>query len=238
VTVTSSPFFIFMTVTRNNSQTPKHSKSLVANGSRNELIQIQAINGEQLIDGKKLHEFLNVKSPYHIWIKRRIDEYKFKINSDYYEQICSNKKKGVNPTEHQLTLDMAKELAMIERNEKGRQIRQYFIACEKKLRQQIEALPSINQNLKGIKPIRMNGLKLYPLTEVRTALGITYAINQAIRQKYQQHFVLFNNKKYCTEDYANHMAHQRAVSINRKVLQAQQGVLPLNFGDNSNLLHA
>jgi phage anti-repressor protein len=230
-----------MYVTQKNSKTPKHSKSLVASGSRNELIQIQAINGEQLIDGRELHEFLSVKTKFTQWFSIRINEYKFKENIDFFasQKIeAKNSRGGHNSKDFMLTLDMAKELAMIERNEKGRQIRQYFIACEKKLRSQIEALPSINQNLKGIKPIRMNGLKLYPLTEVRTALGISYSMNQAIRQKYQQHFVLFNNKKYCTEDYANHIAHQRAVSINRKVLQAQQGVLPLNFGDNTNLLHA
>lgn len=219
----------------------KHSSVALTSSSRNELIQIQNLNGEQLIDGRELHEFLSVKTKFTQWFSIRINEYKFKENVDFFasQKIeAKNSRGGHNSKDFMLTLDMAKELAMIERNEKGRQIRQYFIACEKKLRQQIEALPSINQNLKGIKPIKMNGLKLYPLTEVRTALGITYAINQAIRQKYQQHFVLFNNKKYCTENYANHMAHQRAVSINRKVLEAQQGILPLNFGDNTNLLHA
>lgn len=126
----------------------KQSNNALTTGSRNELIQIQSINGEQLIDAKELHQFLKIKTPFNHWIARRIDEYQFKLNQDFWSNL-TKRAKGRPTTDYQLTLDMAKELAMIERNDKGRQIRQYFIACEKKMRQQLVALPSTNQNLKS-----------------------------------------------------------------------------------------
>lgn len=216
----------------------KQSNNALTTGSRNELIQIQSINGEQLIDAKELHQFLKIKTPFNHWIARRIDEYQFKLNQDFWSNL-TKRAKGRPTTDYQLTLDMAKELAMIERNDKGRQIRQYFIACEKKMRQQLVALPSTNQNLKGIKPIKINGLKLFPYRQVITQLG--YSTKGSIsnrKNRYSQHFITFGGINYITEDYANHLAHQRAVTINRNVLKAQQGILPLNFGDTTNLLNA
>jgi phage anti-repressor protein len=70
------------------------------------------------------------------WIKDRIEQYDFLENQDF---VCSpvlatNGKGGHNRKDYHITLDMAKELAMVERNEKGKQARQYFIECEKRLK--------------------------------------------------------------------------------------------------------
>ncbi|EQB9285435.1 antA/AntB antirepressor family protein [Escherichia coli] len=91
-----------------------------------------------LCNARDLHAFLGVKKVFAAWITNRISEYKFIENQDYI--LLSNLGKqtsgrgGHNRKDYHLTLDTAKELAMVERNEKGRQIRRYFIECENKLR--------------------------------------------------------------------------------------------------------
>ncbi|MBB2425808.1 antA/AntB antirepressor family protein [Escherichia sp. 11.1597] len=91
-----------------------------------------------LCNARDLHAFLGVKKVFAAWITNRISEYEFIENQEYI--LLSNLGKqtsgrgGHNRKDYHLTLDTAKELAMVERNEKGRQIRRYFIECEKKLR--------------------------------------------------------------------------------------------------------
>ncbi|ENT6141535.1 antA/AntB antirepressor family protein [Escherichia coli] len=91
-----------------------------------------------LVNARELHSFLGVGRMFAHWVKERIAEYGF-VESQDYILICQNgqtKGRGGNrrSKDYHLTLDTAKELAMVERNEKGRQIRRYFIECEKKLR--------------------------------------------------------------------------------------------------------
>ncbi|WP_063118797.1 antA/AntB antirepressor family protein, partial [Escherichia coli] len=98
-----------------------------------------------LCNARDLHAFLGVKKVFAAWITNRISEYEFIENQDYI--LLSNLGKqtsgrgGHNRKDYHLTLDTAKELAMVERNEKGRQIRRYFIECEKKLRQSLLPAP-------------------------------------------------------------------------------------------------
>ncbi|EHR8376920.1 antA/AntB antirepressor family protein [Escherichia coli] len=90
-----------------------------------------------LVNARDLHTFLGVGKRFASWITERIAEYGFVENQDYViaSQIREAKGRGGhNRKDYHLTLDTAKELAMVERNEKGRQIRRYFIECEKKLR--------------------------------------------------------------------------------------------------------
>lgn len=88
----------------------------------------------QVVDARDLYRFLEVDARFNDWIARRIAEYQFQEGTDF----CSflSKSTGGRPgRQYHITLDMGKELAMVERNEKGRQARQYFIACEKRLLQ-------------------------------------------------------------------------------------------------------
>lgn len=89
-----------------------------------------------LCNARDLHTFLEVGKRFATWITERIGEYEFIENQDYI--AISQKREighGRGKKDYHLTLDTAKELAMVERNEKGRQIRRYFIECEKKLRE-------------------------------------------------------------------------------------------------------
>ncbi|WP_459902514.1 antA/AntB antirepressor family protein [Edwardsiella tarda] len=88
-----------------------------------------------LCNARDLHEFLGVGKRFASWVTERITEYEFVENQDYII-ISQNReiiKRGRPTTDYHLTLDTAKELAMVERNERGRQIRRYFIECEKQL---------------------------------------------------------------------------------------------------------
>ena len=104
--------------------------------STNELIplQPQTINGNavETVNAKELHEFLEVRSKFADWIKNRISEYDFTVNQDF-TTVSKNLENGGRSIDYYITLDMAKELSMVERNEKGKQARKYFIECEKKL---------------------------------------------------------------------------------------------------------
>jgi len=105
-----------------------------------ELVPIESTfhDGEimQWVNARDLHAFLEVKTRFNGWITTRIEEYGFLENQDFMSFAENSvKPQGGRPSkEYSLTLDMAKELAMVERNSKGRQIRRYFIECEKKLR--------------------------------------------------------------------------------------------------------
>ncbi|MGP2977712.1 antA/AntB antirepressor family protein [Serratia nevei] len=99
-----------------------------------------------LCDARELHRHLEVGKHFASWIKERIAEYGFVENQDYIliSQIRETKTgRGGDrrSKDYHLTLDTAKELAMVERNEKGRQVRRYFIECEKRAHKQVE-LPS------------------------------------------------------------------------------------------------
>ena len=93
----------------------------------------------QLVDARALHGFLEVGKDFSTWIKLRIRHYRFQLNHDYLEFFAHQNggaktgSGGHNAIEYHLTLDMAKELAMVERNDKGRQARRYFIECERRL---------------------------------------------------------------------------------------------------------
>ena len=101
------------------------------------LIQNQQV---QLCNARSLHAFLESKQQYSHWIKDRITDYGFTQNEDYI--IVTERTNGRPRKEYHITLDMGKELAMVERNEKGRQIRKYFIECERRATQpQQLALP-------------------------------------------------------------------------------------------------
>ncbi|EKY8361517.1 antA/AntB antirepressor family protein [Salmonella enterica] len=102
------------------------------------------INNESVLlcDARELHTFLGVGKRFASWITDRIEQYGFIENQDYIA-ISQNREigHGRGKIDYHLTLDTAKETAMVERNEKGRQIRRYFIECEKQLRQQ-QTLPA------------------------------------------------------------------------------------------------
>ncbi|UII58093.1 phage antirepressor KilAC domain-containing protein (plasmid) [Cytobacillus spongiae] len=101
----------------------------------NELINTnQNENGEILVSGRELHEFLEVKARYNDWLPR-MAEYGFKENQDFIAITQKRVTAQGNSTtyiEHHLKLDMAKEISMIQRSDKGKQARQYFLELERK----------------------------------------------------------------------------------------------------------
>lgn len=90
----------------------------------------QSASGEITLSGRDLHEFLEVETPFRIWFPRMI-EYGFQELLDYtpYNFVHPQNKQQV--VDYQITLDMAKEIAMIQRSEKGKEARQYFLKLEK-----------------------------------------------------------------------------------------------------------
>ena len=96
----------------------------------NELIKIEVTeNQEPAIRGRELHEFLEVATPYDKWFPRMV-EYGFTEGTDF-STFLSESTGGRPAVNHLVKIDMAKELAMIQRTEKGKQARQYFIQIEK-----------------------------------------------------------------------------------------------------------
>lgn len=113
-----------------------------------ELIKITEQNGKQAVSARELHSFLESKQDFSTWIKNRIDKYDFlegidfqKLYFDYrgnllninLHNIVDSDYQRVAKIEYALFVDCAKEISMVEGNEKGKQARRYFISCEKRM---------------------------------------------------------------------------------------------------------
>ena len=106
----------------------------------NELIKVAVSeNGQQLVSARELHGFLEVKSNFTTWVSRMLT-YGFTDGVDYTLSKIGNLENtgfgglGTPKTDYIITIDMAKEISMIQRTAKGKMARQYFIECEKKLK--------------------------------------------------------------------------------------------------------
>ena len=108
----------------------------------NELITITkaTINNEEVnaVNARELHEKLEIETKFNTWMPRRIEEYEFEEGRDFVTNL--SKSHGRPSKEYIISLDMAKELAMVENNEQGRKIRRYFIEVEKNARKFSEAV--------------------------------------------------------------------------------------------------
>lgn len=101
----------------------------------NELVPVyETSTGEKVVYGSELHEVLGVKSRYREWVDRRLSDIDAVENEDFQAAEISAPS-GQTMKEHIIKLDTAKEMAMLERNEKGKQVRRYFIQIEKKYKE-------------------------------------------------------------------------------------------------------
>lgn len=98
-----------------------------------ELIKITERNGNQVVSARELHYFLESKQDFSNWIKNRIEKYGFIENVDFqsFNKIIEREVGATNRIEYALSIDCAKEISMVEGNDKGKQARRYFIECEK-----------------------------------------------------------------------------------------------------------
>lgn len=109
-------------------------------------LQLQTINGDavETVSARELHSFLESRQDFSTWIKNRIEKYEFVENQDYisFHKKMEREVGGTVRIEYFVSVGMAKELAMVENNDKGKQARRYFIECEKKLKEQTATQPS------------------------------------------------------------------------------------------------
>lgn len=129
-----------------------------------ELIKIIERDGRQLVSGRELHEFLEIKTKYKDWFPRMV-EYGFEEEIDFIrvaqKRATNNLKNPVTTViDHGISIDMAKEISMIQRTEKGKAARQYFINCEKKLKE-----------VKKLSPMELMELQFKALKEQKEKIA-------------------------------------------------------------------
>jgi len=198
--------------------------------SQHDLLPLVVQENYVLVDAQLLHKKLGVND----WIKSKISRYGFEKSKDYFSEISEKLGAGRKSVNYLLSIDMAKELSMLEENEVGRQIRRYFIAKEKELRG-ISQLPKEDQVFKGLKLERINGRKMYPYRELLQKLGYNYTSGGCSGRvsRYPGHFVKMGKLQLITEEFALQLHHQKQVANNRITLKQMQPVLALNFGEGA-----
>lgn len=125
-------------------------------------LQIKTENDRITVSARDLHQMLEVGTEFRHWFPR-MTEYGFEENGDYTPVKFDHPQNGQATTDYQLTIEMAKEIAMIQRNDKGKEVRQYFINVEKEwntpekimaraLRVAQESIDSMNKRIQMDRP--------------------------------------------------------------------------------------
>ena len=152
-----------------------------------ELIKIYQGN---LVDARELHQFLGSKRRFADWIKQRIERYDFKENKDFFSfHKFVKREKGARQgaskkIEYHLTITMAKELAMVENNQKGKEARAYFIKAE-------ETLVSLKTNKRLEAFIKLEATKAKFKNNI---IGLGGDENDYIQIDYKSRKVFFNGE--------------------------------------------
>lgn len=155
-----------------NMNTNNHQKGDTMNTTTHHAFQQQSIiptfmgeltgHVQPLVDARDLHKHLDVTSRFNDWIANRIKQYGFIEGEDFcYYNLSSRENQtlsgrfgnllaGSNRRDHHLSLEMAKELALVENNARGRQIRRGLIAMEREVRERLPQLLDENAALKRL----------------------------------------------------------------------------------------
>lgn len=159
------------------------------------LVPIYEYNEENAVDARELYEFLQSKQDFSEWIKNRIEKFGFVEDVDF--TIILGKSTGGRPRkDYILTMDLAKELSMVENNDQGRKARQYFIKADKRLKQYIAA--------------SQHGYKPYLIDLEKELLATQYTINSLkvnegskvlmLKTVYKNHNISTNSLPVYTEE--------------------------------------
>ncbi|MBC8062306.1 MAG: antA/AntB antirepressor family protein [Clostridiaceae bacterium] len=132
----------------------------------------------QLVDGRELHKFLEVGKKFSDWMKEKIEKYEFVEGVDFTS--FPKKEKGentwINTIEYALTIDTAKELAMVQNNEKGSEARKYFILVERKFKE--IAKPESLEDLIIMQAQNMKDMRL----QLQEAKDQSAAVTEAVQE--------------------------------------------------------
>lgn len=178
---------------------------------QNELIKIteQKINNElkATINARDLWSFIEVKRDFSTWIKYKLIDFIKDIDYTLHHKIVGQVSGAKNLIEYHLTIDTAKHIAMMERNEKGRQIRQYFIDFENKAKNQVKELTTIeileialkkakeNEKLKIENQKQQNVIDKY----IKIDNSKNYTETAKILGLHPQKFINYLKTKYITQ---------------------------------------
>ncbi len=166
-----------------------------------ELVKVTTdVNGEALVNGRELHEFLEVTTPYKRWFDR-MKGYGFVENVDF--AVSDKNVRDVTSfggsrkiTDHVMKLDMAKEVSMIQRTPKGKQARQYFIEVEKLYRKGIKTQVTLESSIKYIIDQITTSVREEVLAEIRNDVATAVEIEATLQceKELQQYKVLTSAK--------------------------------------------
>jgi len=118
------------------------------------------------VDARELHKVLESRQDFSTWLKTRLDDTMAEENVDFsppQNNGGANKGKLSNKIVVKLSLNLAKEIAMLERNEVGKKVRKYFIQCEEELRNrrskgdELSVLNSVSRELCAAKRLELEG---------------------------------------------------------------------------------
>jgi phage anti-repressor protein len=146
----------------------------------NSLIPVyQSDKGTNLVNMRELHSWLNIGRDFPTWIKDRIEKYGFIENQDYILFPNSGENSEGRPRiDYIFKLDPAKEIAMVENNEKGKEIRRYFIKIEEKFKQTALDFSKLSPELQAVHNILFATAKLE--TQVKQLTDTQQAIKAAV----------------------------------------------------------
>lgn len=189
-------------------------------------------SNELLVDAKLLHQRLNVKTKFQDWFLRQVKNYRFEDGRDFFSNLRKSTG-GRRSIDYHLTIDMAKELCMVERSEIGRRFRRYFIEAEKELRTKrlYAAQATLTEISKQVTRVVLNNRKMYDYRQVQLALGFsTKSSTSNVKRNYGGLLVNYNGRSFVAEEYVRVMMSRAKTRALTEEAKHAKPVLPPNWG--------
>ena len=184
-----------------------------------ELIKITEQNGKRAVSARELHRFLEVTERFSNWFERQL-QYGFIEGVDYHGCEVFNTLANQTLTDYALTIDTAKEISMLQRTEKGKQARRYFIECEKLAQNPVSNLSKIDLAQMVIESEREK-----ERLQIQNQLQSEELQKQAPKVAYYEE-VLQSQSTYNTNQIAKELG-TSAITLNKKLrdlgVQYKQG---------------